>query len=273
MLFFTGMAACVKALAVHIPLYEMIFFRSGISALLLWILLRQRRIPVRATRMRLLLIRSLLGFIAMSCNFYALSHLPLGDAAILTNSFPIFVALLSFFLLDERPDRGLFLWITIALLGIALILKPQFNFFNYTGLLALLSSLLNGMVVIAIHISHETDPSPRIAFYFMAVCTLLATPPMLHHFVTPQGPEIWFLVGMGLFGAIGQILMTRAYGLEDVSRLAPLAYSGVIFSFLIGILFWEEIPTWSAGLGSLVVIVSCIRIAKREQEKPLAAGP
>lgn len=267
--FFTSMAAAVKAVSPEIPLYEIVFFRSTISVVVLGILMCANRIPFRARNFPLLATRSLSGFLAMSCNFYALGHLTFGDTSMLVNTFPLFVALLSFLFLGERPTRTLLFWILVALIGIVLILRPQLNFLNYAGFIALMASFFSAVVVVAIHQSHETDPSLRIAFYFTASCTLISAPIMLQNFVLPTPRETAFLVLMGLMGTGGQIVMTKAYGLEEVSRLSPLAYFGVILSFLMGIIFWKEIPTaWSIA-GSAVVMLCCIQIARLEKPTPL----
>lgn len=266
---YTGMSVCVKTLGTRIPVYETIFFRSGVSFVILGFLLWHRHIPFRARNLPLLMTRSLSGLLAMSCNFYALGRLGLGDVAILGNTFPIFAVILSFIFLDERPTKTLIFWIAIALIGIGLILRPQLDFLNYAGFIALLAGLLSAIVVVSIHQSHETDPSLRIAFYFMSTCTLIAIPIMLQHFVTPSGRQLLLLIGAGLFGTGGQIMMTMAYGLEDVSRLSPLNYFGVVLSFVAGVIFWGELPvTWSL-IGSLVVIVCCIQIARMKRPEPI----
>ncbi len=268
--FFTGMSVCVKAVSPKIPIYEVVFFRTSVSFLILAGLLWSRGIPFRARNVPILMTRSLSGLLAMSCNFYALGRLTLGDCAILGSTFPIFVAILSFLFLDERPTKTLFFWISIAVIGIGLILRPQMNFFNYVGLIALLASFFSAIVVVAIHQSSETDPSLRIAFYFMGVCTFIAIPIMLQHYVAPTPRETLWLISSGLFGTAGQIVMTHAYGLEDVSRLSPLSYFGVVLSFLAGMILWREIPTSWSIVGSLVVMVCCIQIARLERAEPVA---
>ena len=267
--FFTAMAACIKAVSPGIPLYESVFFRSGISAVVLGGLLWHRGVSFRARNFPILIARSLSGFLAMSCNFYALGHLAFGDAAMLVNTFPLFVALLSFLFLGERPTRPLLLWMGIAMAGIVLILRPQLNFLNYAGFIALLAAFFSGVVVVAIHQSHETDPSLRIAFTFTATCTFISLPVMLQNFILPDFRETSLLVASGILGTAGQIVMTHAYGLEDVSRLSPLAYFGVVLSFLMGVAFWGEIPTLWSLAGSLVVILCCIQIARLERPTPV----
>ncbi len=266
---FTGMSASIKAVSAHIPLYESVFVRSAITAWILGALMHHRRIPFKAQNFPLLFTRALSGFLAMSCNFYVLGKLSFGDASMLVNTFPIFVAVLSVIFLGERPSRTLIAWILVAMTGIALILRPQFNFFNYAGFIALLAAVFSSIVVIVIRQSHETDPSLRIAFYFTAIAAFISAPLMLQQMVVPTTQECLLLGIAGLSGTGGQILMTRAYGLEDVSKLSPLSYFGVVLAFLLGVSFWGEIPTaWSIA-GTAIVMAACIQIARLEKPEPV----
>ncbi len=271
------MAACIKAVSPHIPLYEAVFFRCFVTALILAKILEHKKISLKANHFPLLVTRAFSGFLAISCNFYALAHLSLGDASMLVTTFPVFVTILSFIFLKERPTPTLIFWILTALIGIAFILRPQFNFFNYAGFIALLAAIFSAIVVVVIRQSHETDPSLRIAFYFVAIATLLSGPMMLRHFILPSLHETFFLVGAGLFGTAAQILMTRAYGLDEVSRLSPLAYASVVLAFIIGLIFWNEVPHWESLVGSLIVVICCIQIARIEKppavEHPPAKSP
>jgi drug/metabolite transporter (DMT)-like permease len=215
-----------------------------------------------------MLTRSLSGFAAMSCNFYALGKLSFGDACTLVNTFPVFAALFSFLFLGERPTKGLWALIALSWLGILLILRPQFHFLNFAGFVALLAAVFSAVVIVVIHQTHETDPSLRIAFYFTTLCAFISLPLMLQNYVAPDTREWALLAASGILGTGGQILMTKAYGLSGVSRLAPLSYTGVVLSFLAGVIFWGEIPAFWSVAGSAVVILCCVLIARLEKQTP-----
>ena len=269
--FFVAMAACIKEVSGRMPVYETVFFRAFVSAVILGGLMKARRTGFRAKNLPLMLTRSLSGFAAMSCNFYALGKLSFGDACTLVNTFPVFAALFSFLFLGERPTKALWVLIALSWAGIFMILRPQFHFLNFAGFVALLAAIFSAVVIVVIHQTHETDPSLRIAFYFTALCAFIAFPLMMQDFVPPDAREWALLLGAGILGTGGQILMTRAYGLSDVSRLAPLSYVAVVLSFVAGMIFWGEIPTpWSVA-GSAVVILGCVLIARLEKQPPVAA--
>jgi drug/metabolite transporter (DMT)-like permease len=268
--FFVAMAACVKEVS-RIPVYETVFFRAFVSALILGTLMKARKTAFRAKNLPLMLVRSLSGFAAMSCNFYALGHLPFGDACTLVNTFPVFGTIFSFFLLGERPTKPLLGLIALSWAGIFLILRPEWTFWNRAGLVALLAAVFSGLVIVVIRQTHETDPSLRIAFYFTAFCAILSAPLLGYRFVTPDLHESALLLGSGILGTGGQVLMTKAYGLENVSRLAPLSYAGVVLSFVAGAIFWREVPAWGSIAGSGIVILSCVLLARLEKQPPVVA--
>jgi S-adenosylmethionine uptake transporter len=61
------------------------------------------------------------------------------------------------------------------------------------------------------------------------------------------------LLGVGSFGTLAQLAMTRAYKRGDTLVAASLAYSTVIFASLFGMLFWQE--TLSFGAWSAIALI------------------
>ncbi len=263
--FYTGMSTSVKFLGAAFPLSEVVFFRSAVSVAIIALLMLHQKVPFRARNFPLLAARSVSGLFGMVGGFYALRTLSLGDTAVLTNTFPIFVAVLAYIFFDEKPSRTLAAYILLALVGIAILLKPQFNFLNYAGFVALMAGFFSALVVIAIHQSSKTEPAFRIAFYFMLTCALVSLPLSLLEWRTPRGMEWFHLLNSGVCGTVGQVLMTRGYGLHKTTRLAPLSYIGVVLCFITDMIFWNALPSpWSLA-GGLIIVFCCIKIVRLEK--------
>lgn len=264
-IFYTAMSTSVKFLGDTFPLPEIIFFRTGTSVIIISLLMIGNKVSFKAQNLPLLTARSISGLFGMIGGFYAIRSLSLGDTAVLTNTFPIFVAIISYIFFEEKPSKELSFYIFLAVLGIMIILKPQFHFFNYAGFIALMGGFFSALVVIAIHQSSKTDPALRIAFYFMMTCTLIAAPLTIFQWKQPHGTEWFHLLNSGVCGTIGQIFMTRGYGLHKTTKLAPLSYVGVVFSFISDILFWNTVPTLWSVAGGLIIVYCCIKIVKMEK--------
>ncbi|MBL7685863.1 MAG: DMT family transporter [Deltaproteobacteria bacterium] len=262
--FFAVMGALVKFSLKEIPLYEVIFFRSIISALILAAIIFHRRESLLGHRRWLLVGRGLAGFSAISCNFYSMKHIPLGDASILNQTSPLFVAFLSVLFLKEKLSHKAILLSIVSLIGVALIVKPSVSHLNFAALIGLLSGLMAACAYVAIRELHATESFLTMAFYFTATTSVLSLPMVLSDFVLPSLNAFLILVGVGITGTLGQMLMTYAYKYEQASWVAPFSYTSVIFSILFGyFLFSEQFDVLSI-FGTLLIILSCILLSRRK---------
>ncbi|MGB0129673.1 MAG: hypothetical protein WBP72_18675 [Rhodocyclaceae bacterium] len=71
-----------------------------------------------------------------------------------------------------------------------------------------------------------------------------------------EGRGLAILLGVGVFGGMAQLAMTRAYRCGKTLVSASLAYTTVVFSALLGVFVWDEVPALLSWLGMAVVVVS-----------------
>jgi S-adenosylmethionine uptake transporter len=80
------------------------------------------------------------------------------------------------------------------------------------------------------------------------------------------------LAGVGIFGTLGQLAMTRAYGKGSAIVTAALSYSGIVFAAILGsVLFGDRLPL-VAWLGIALVVAAGI-IAVQMQPVPRSSTP
>lgn len=261
-LFFSVMAVLVKAAGEKIPLFQVTFFRAAVSAVIIFFAMARRGISARGENQRLLLVRALSGFTAMCLNFYALTRIKLGDAAVLHQTSPFFVMVLSWAFIGEKFHRTLLALTLTCFAGIAIVLRPSGDLFNMGGAAALASAVFAAGAYVSIKHLHKTDSFWTMAFYFMVVAALLSLFPMLATWVWPSPVEWLMLIGTGAFGTVGQLFMTYAYKQEEATWVAPFAYAGVLFSFLWGIAFFAETPSLGTLLGALLTVAGGIGILR-----------
>lgn len=99
------------------------------------------------------------------------------------------------------------------------------------------------------------EPEARVVFYFGLFAflgSLVWLAPQTWHPVTLANAPI--LAGVGVFGALGQLAMTRAFGQGATLVAAALSYSGIVFSSILGMAFWGDtlpVAAW-VGIGLIV---------------------
>ena len=258
MLAFAVMGAMVKRLSAELPTEMAAFFRSAASLVVLLPWLLHSRADLRTRRLTGQVMRGVSGLASMYCFFYALGHMPLGEAVLLNYSMPLFIPFIAYFWLREPMSPKLFAAIGLGFLGVALILRPGLELFTPVALIGLASGVLAALSMVGVRDLTSSEPPFRIVFYYSLTCTIGSAIPLLWAWQTPAA-HMWIpILVIGVCATIGHVMMTRAYGLAPASQVGPFAYTTVIFAGLIGWIFWSEIPDALSVAGAAVVCVAGI---------------
>jgi drug/metabolite transporter (DMT)-like permease len=173
----------------------------------------------------------------MISTFYALTHMPVSDALTLTNTFPIWIALLSWPLLAERPTLGVWLAAVCAVAGVALTQQPQGGGFPLAAVSALAASLFTSIAMMGLN-RLQGVPALAIVVHFSGVATLFC---LASYFVFDHGNGIGNLadvgvsvrlLGVGITATIGQIFLTHAFRAGSATKVAVVGLSQVVMVML-----------------------------------------
>ncbi|RKD32734.1 DMT family transporter [Thermohalobacter berrensis] len=255
-LFFALMAATVKSLG-NIPVYEKIFFRNLIGFIVATYIIIKNKKPILGNNRKFLFLRSFFGLMGVAAYFYALSNIALSDAVILNKMSPFFVMVLSAIFLGERIKKLQFVSLILALLGAGFVIRPEFNYTVIPALVALLSAFFAGSAYTTIRYLRHTDSPETIVFYFTVISTITMIPFMIFGgFAIPSPVELLKLISLGVFATTAQFLMTHAYRYAPAGELAIYTYMNIIFSTILGLIIWAEIPDFLSILGGTLIIMA-----------------
>ena len=110
-----------------------------------------------------------------------------------------------------------------------------------------------------------------IVFYFTSFASLagLATAPLGAFdpnlaWVWPTSTGWLIVLAIGLMGGCGQILITIAFRCAPVSVIAPFDYMALVYGFILGFVFFAELPDAYLIVGGAIVVARGIYIVHRE---------
>ena len=72
------------------------------------------------------------------------------------------------------------------------------------------------------------------------------------------------LVAIGVFGGLGQILMTQSFRFADASIIACFDYTAMIWASMLGWSIFGEAPSKPVILGAAIVAISGLFVIWRE---------
>ena len=258
---FATMGVCVKLASTQYTAGEMVFYRSLTGAVLMLSIARWHRIRLTTQVPEMHLWRSISGVISLLLWFYAIGNLPLATAVTLNYMSSVWMGL---FLLggaalmgSARIDGRLVATVLLGFVGVALILRPTIERDQlWHGLMGLLSGMLAATAYLQVTaLGRAGEPEARIVFYFSlagvvgGLLTMLWTGASTH---TLRGAIL--LLAIGVLASLAQLLLTRAYSTGTTLVNASLHYLGIAFSFVYGALLFDEIITWMAMAGILLIV-------------------
>ena len=269
-LLFACMGVCVKFAAETHSAVEITFYRSFISLILMFGLVRLRGVLLATPHWRWQVTRGAVGFSALFSYFYAITLLPLATAVTLNYTSAIFLALYLGFA-GMRMRRGMLGALVLGLVGVIMLLKPTLHADQLVGgLVGLGSGVLAGMAHFSVReLGARGEPETRTVFYFSLVSSVgaaiwLAFSDM--HAVDLRSGLL--LLGVACFATVAQLAMTRAYSRGKTLMSAALAYSTVIFSSLFGMLFWGEVMDAASWLAIGLIVASGVAATHFSRANP-----
>jgi drug/metabolite transporter (DMT)-like permease len=273
-LVFLIMSALLKA-SDGIPAGEMVFFRSFFAFIPVVGFIAWRGELAGALRTPSVLNhfwRGLAGTFAMGLGFAAIILLPLPEAVTLNYATPLIIVVLSALVLREPVH--LFRWtaVVVGFVGVVIVAWPRLTLFT-TGVdgraaagvgVALLACACAAVAMLMVRRLVKTERSATIVLYFSMTSTLLSLLTIPFGWVLPTPTQAACLVGAGLCGGTAQILMTESYRHADMSVIAPFEYASLIFSVIIGYVFFSDVPTVFMLVGGVIIVGSGLAIIYRE---------
>lgn len=251
---FALLAAVVRHLATDLSQVQIVFFRNACALLIMlpW-MLRQGRAHFRPARFRYHALRSAVGIGGMYCYFYAIGHLPLAMAVLLSQTAPLWIPLVAGVWLKERTPRAVYAAIALGFAGVVVILDPVGQPLAPAALVALAGAGFAALAKVTIRRMAGTEPSSLIVFYFTLISTLVSAVPLALDW-RPVPPALWgWLLALGITAAIGQFLMTRAFTLAPAGRIGSLSYAQIVYAALLGWAFFDEGLGWRLAAGGALI--------------------
>jgi len=254
--FFALMVGAVKFLG-DIPLAEKIFFRNLVGIFFALFMINKNGKEIRANNLNMVLLRSFIGVLGIVSYFYAISEMKMADAVILNKTSPFFVMIFASIFLNEKIKKPHIFSLGFAVVGATLVIKPSFSSEMIPALIALSAGILSGIAYTLLRHLRKSDSSETIVLFFCTFSTLSTIPFLFGgNFVIPNLKEAFALFALGIFAVIAQLFVTQAYRFSEAGEVSIYAYTNIVFSALIGIIFFNEMLDMLSIIGGSVIIAA-----------------
>lgn len=264
---FTVMNVFAKLLSDNHSIIEIAFYRNLIACmpfLFLVFVLGKRDILVIRSKPSLVGLRALLGSVSLITTFWAFSLMPMAETTVLLFTSSLFIPMLGVFFLGEKVGRYRWSAVVVGFMGVVVMAGPTGQLSSLGVTVAIAAALMHATLQIVLRYLGRFERPETITFYFVVIGTVITALPLPFVAVTPTLAEVPLLFGVGLSGALAQLLLSTAFRHAPAAIVTVFNYSGIVWATLFGWLIWNDWPLPEVLIGAGIVIASNALIVWRE---------
>jgi len=257
-LFFAIMNVLIKTVP-RIGSVEIVFFRSIVSFLISFIALKKLGISLWGSNKKWLIIRGVAGSIGLLLFFATIKQMPLASAVAIQYLSPIFTTVLGIFIVKEKVFSIQWLFFLISFIGVILIQGFDPRVTQLQLIIGISSAIASGVAYNSIRKLKLSEHPLVIIFYFPLITIPITGIYLIFTgWTTPNLLEFIILLAIGLATQFAQYFMTKAYQLEDLSKVSSVQYIGIVFALILGFLLFNESYTMKSFIGIIIVFTGVV---------------
>ncbi|WP_136806491.1 DMT family transporter [Desulfosediminicola flagellatus] len=198
--------------------------------------------------------RTVANTVAVFCFYKAVAVGSVAEANILNMTYPLFVAVFSWFFLKGQRDTVSLCIVGVAFVGVWLILLPEDFQAVWHNLWGLCSGITAAFAIIYLNISRRHHDSQTILFFMFGMGTVIMLLFFHNSIFLPNSTELFFLISCSVAGVLGQYLLTYGFFYVTAVEGAIISSSRILFAAMLGPIIVADPPLTIAGwIGALLI--------------------
>ena len=248
--------------SLNIKFYHFVFY--GTPAFIIFpiylIIKSQFKLKMQSTNYYIPIIRGLIFAPLPFITFLTLKNITLPEYTTLNMSAPIFAMLMALIFLKEKINIYIFLSILSGFLGVLFVVQPGFDNFNIYFLLVLFGAFLITITTVILNKYNNTTSTLGFFIYAGLVVHLIS---WFCFFVDPLKISFnifLFITIASIFINLAIFLSTYAFQTSQkyYASIFCLVYLQIVWSSIIGIIFFKEYLNFAAYFGAFLIVLSGI---------------
>lgn len=208
--------------------------------------------------------RTVANTVAVFCFYKAVEVGSVAEANILNMTYPLFVALFSWFFLRNQRDVLSLLIVGVAFAGIWMVLSPGEIKLRWENIWGLGSGITAAAAIIYLNISRRYHDSQTILFFMFGLGMILMLIFFHESIFLPDSTELFFLLSCSAAGVLGQYLLTYGFLYVTAVNGSIISSSRILLAALLGpLLVADPHLTLVGWLGALLIFAANAALALR----------
>lgn len=267
---FSAMTTLIKFLGDDYPAALQTFYRQAAGLMILLpVIIRHRSAAFATSRPSILIFRSLAGTVGMILSFYAFQKMPLADANALSFTRTLWLVPLAAFVVKEKVGPLRIGAAVLGFIGVLVMIRPGAGGEFAVGLPAMAmlgSAFLFAFTVTGMKVLTRDHSTTVILVWSAVLGLVLAIPGAILTWRVPEPRDFLLLCLMGVIATVNQACYIKGMSLGDAGAMAPIDYTRLVFTAVVGFFLFHEVPGVWTWVGAGIVVTATLAITLREQQ-------
>ena len=212
------------------------------------------------------LLRGVLGLICGALIVNSFKRHALIEIYPILFSTPLILTILSHFILKEKVGIRRWSAVLIGFAGVLIVSRPGTIHFTLPLFGLFFAAIILALNVLIIRRLANTQSSIAFAFYGTVGGLVISGMFSFQNFVSVPLTDVIIFIVCGIIGGIGGLCISGASKILESSVFAPIQYIQLVAGFIMGYLFFRDLPDTFEIIGSLVIVFSGLFIIYRENK-------
>jgi drug/metabolite transporter (DMT)-like permease len=280
---FTLNDAITKVASESMNMAQVMLIRGAFASLFVGLLAWQRgALALPGSMLQPMVAIRVIGEAGATASFLiALAHLPIANVSAVLQALPLAVTMGAALVFNEGVGWRRWLAIAIGFAGVLIIVRPGFEGFSIYSLLALACVACCAVRDLATKRIPQAIPTLLVSTTTALAMTMLGAVLLLPMggWTPMTGESTAFLALAAVLVVIGYQFIIMAMRVGDISFIAPFRYTALLWSILLGLFIFGDVPDLPMILGASIIVCSGLyalyreRIVGRRKTAAESAGP
>ena len=205
--------------------------------------------------------RAMMLYISNLCFFFAVVFISIADAAAISMTGPLVVALLAWPMLGERTNARRLIALGCGFVGVLIVIRPGTDLFHWASLLVVASAASYGIYQILTRKVAGIDSPATSSVYAPIVGAIGMLVVMPFVWRTPANlVDLGMFCGLGVLGAAGHYFVARALTYAPANLVSPFQYFQLFASVIVGYVFFAALPDAATWIGAGIIMAAGLYI-------------
>ena len=179
---------------------------------------------------------------------------------------PLILTTLSYFVLKEKVSIMRWSVVLIGFIGVLIVSRPGTFHFTLAIMGLFIGAFILAINVLIIRFLANSQSSIAFAFYGSVAGLFVSGIISYFNYVPVSLADLLILILCGILGGTAGLCISGASKILESSVFAPIQYVQLVVGFILGYLFFYDIPDKFEVIGSFIIVCSGLFLIYRENK-------